>query len=136
MSFEGLIVGQQSEGEFVDLPVAADAVISFRDQVCTNAQGFAVAGADTEGLTCWGSSEQDVDNTGGANAARSVRVWLSVRGACFVYAHTGLTQALVGKPVYVAGPKSVTNVATASNDIVSGILMGLTPNNAVVRHSI
>lgn len=138
MSFEVLIPGDYSVGDVIDMPVAANAVIADRDMVCTNASGYAVPGADAANLICWGSAEDSVDNTDGANGAVTVRVRLSVQGAVFCYSHSGLTQADVGKSVTISGPKSVGLASATTNDISAGILVGLTSGgtHAVVKHPV
>ena len=98
--------------------VAASAKLFAGGGVCLNATGFAVAAADTAGLTTWGRAEETVDNTGGADAALSMEVSRGVFG----YKHTALVQADVGKTVYWSDDQTVTNAATATNDIPAGTL--------------
>lgn len=127
------------EGDIIDIPVKANAVIQPRDMVATDSSGFAVpAATGTPNATniVWGSAERGVDNTGGANAATTVPVRLSSAGKHFAYANAGsaVGQANVGALCYVAGPQSVNLTNT---NAPAGVIVGFTPDGRVrVKHAI
>lgn len=109
-------------------PVAANAVFAVGDQVSINATGFAVpAPAPSPGVTgtVMGSAIAIVNNTGGADGAKTIDVDHSCGGEkAFLFPGGALTIADVGKAVYVgATPQSVTT--TATNAVRSGTLQGI-----------
>ncbi|MBW1713701.1 MAG: hypothetical protein JRJ59_11190 [Deltaproteobacteria bacterium] len=57
----------ESEPDIIGLPVKAGEVISAEDFVAFDADGLAVAGADTAGLTLAGVAAASADNSGGSN---------------------------------------------------------------------
>lgn len=85
----------------------------------TDATGFASAASDTAATRVVGVAKEQVDNSAGAAGDKSVVVGKGVYG----FAHTGLVQADVGKDVYVSDDQTVTNAATAANDIPAGKLL-------------
>jgi hypothetical protein len=74
------------DGELISVPVAANAVIYAGALVAVNAAGFAVPGSVATTLTYLGCAEEPVNNTGGANGARSVEVR---RGKAFLFRNHG-----------------------------------------------
>lgn len=105
------------DGELYSLGVAANAKIFAGSIVCLNSSGYAVPGSDTAGLKAWGRAEENVDNTGGANGAKTVLV----REGVFKFAATGLTVADVGKPCFLSDDQTVSVAATANN-VFAGII--------------
>ena len=73
------------EGEFVVVPVEADAKIFAGAVVCANAAGNAVPGTTATGLKCIGRAEEQADNTGGVAGDKTVR---AMRGV-FKYKNAG-----------------------------------------------
>jgi len=61
-------------GDILELPVAANAVIHAGALVVVDAEGYAAPGSKATGLRAAGRAEEAVDNTGGANGDKSVRV--------------------------------------------------------------
>jgi hypothetical protein len=108
-------------------PVAANAVITARDQISINATGYAVpAPAPSPGVTgtVMGSAIAAVNNTGGADGAVFVTVEHSRGERAFLFAAGALTIADVGKAVYVgANAKAVST--TSTNAVRSGTLLGI-----------
>jgi len=122
---------RQTPAKFIQryksIPVAANARIFRGAIVAVNAAGFAVPAADAVGLIIAGAggrAEDFVDNTGGANGAKSVRVSVGV----FKYATTTLTQAEVGDTAVALDDQTVTTVAAATNDIAVGKLEQVEPD--------
>lgn len=107
------------EGQFFTIPVEANTKIYAGALVARNAAGNAVPASDTTGLVVLGRAEEPVDNSGGAAGARSLRVSTGV----FAYAHSGLTAADVGKPVFVSDDQTVALATT--NFIHAGILVAV-----------
>lgn len=87
----------------------------------TTATGHASAASDTAATKVVGVSKEQVDNSGGAAGAKKVVAGVGV----YKFAHSGLVQADVGQLVYVSDDQTVTNAATATNDIAAGTLMEL-----------
>lgn len=90
-----------SAGEVHDYPVAANAVIRVGEGVIIDANGYAAPMAVASGQKFAGISTQHVDNTGGANAAKTVTVLK--RGIVDVGIAGGLSQPSVGAAVYYNG---------------------------------
>ena len=60
--------------EYLDVPVEANTLIEAGNLVVLNAAGFAVHGSTALNLRAVGRAEQTVNNQGGAQGARRVRV--------------------------------------------------------------
>jgi hypothetical protein len=98
---------------------AANAVIFAGALIAKNAAGHVVPASDTAALVVIGVAEENVNNTGGAAAAKTVKymtdVELEVENA-----GGAIVQASKYGPAYVADDQSVTTAAVAANDIVAG----------------
>lgn len=109
--------------ELVPVPVAADAVIYAGALVVANATGFAAPGSVAATLTYLGRAEEAVDNTDGADGAKTVLVR---RGKAFKFANHAtdpVTQASLGKTCYIADDQTVaatsdTNARSAAGKVV------------------
>lgn len=91
----------------LSVPVAANVKIHAGSLVAANAAGFAVPGAVATTLTYLGRSEQFVDNTGGADGAKTLLVR---RNKAFKWRNHGadpVTQAEFGKIVYIVDDETV-----------------------------
>lgn len=122
------------DGELLALPVAASTTIKGGHLVAVNASGYLVPAADTAGLTVVGVAMESQDNSAGANGALSC---LLRRRKVFVFenhATNAVTQAMVGKNVYVADSVTVCSDG-ATNDIVAGICLGIGPDGVLVEIS-
>jgi predicted RecA/RadA family phage recombinase len=108
------------EGIEIEFPVAASAKIYAGSLVCANAQGFAVPATDTAGLKFLGVALEQVNNTGGANGAKSLRLR---RTGVFEFNAASITQAMVGDPMYVKDDNTFDDAAGCTNDIRVGVLM-------------
>lgn len=95
----------------------------------TDATGYASAASDTAATRVVGVAKQQVDNSGGAAGDKEVKAAAGI----FKFANSGLVQADVGKDCYVLDDQTVTNAATAANDIVAGKLMRLDSDGAWVK---
>lgn len=105
------------EGELLAVPVAASAVIYKGSLVCRNTSGYAVPAADTASFVFEGVAFEKVDNTGGANGAKSIRV--RKRGIHY-FAASGMAITDVGKAAFVVDDQTVGLAATTTNDIEVG----------------
>jgi hypothetical protein len=108
------------DGIEIDFPVAANIKIYAGSLVCANTSGYAVPAADTAGLKFLGVALEQVDNTGGANGAKKVRVR---RVGAFEFDAASITQAMVGSSMYVVDDHTIDDATGPSNDIRVGILV-------------
>ncbi len=98
--------------ETQDYPVAAATTILQGSIIVMSATGFAIAGADTAGLSeAVGVAEQNIDNSGGADGDKSVRVAKGV----FKFTVGGtLVQADVGRDGFIEDDDTVDDVTVNS----------------------
>jgi len=108
------------EGIEVAFPVAAAVKIYAGSLVCANANGFAAPAADTSGYRLAGVALEQVDNTGGADGAKSVRVR---RHGIFEFDAASITQAMVGDPMFAVDDHTFDDAAGPTNDVKVGILV-------------
>ena len=108
------------DGIEIDFPVAANIKIFAGSLVCANTSGYAVPAADTAGLKFLGVALEQVDNTGGANGAKKVRVR---RTGTFEFDALSITQAMVGNSMYVMDDHTFDDSSGPNNDIRVGILV-------------
>jgi hypothetical protein len=108
------------DGIEIDFPVAANIKIYAGSLVCSNTSGYAVPAADTIGLKFLGVALEQVDNTGGANGAKKVRVR---RAGAFEFDAASITQTMVGTSMYVVDDHTIDDAAGPVNDIRVGILV-------------
>jgi len=108
------------EGIEVEYPVAAAVKIYAGSLVCANASGFAAPAADTSGLRLAGVALEQVDNSGGANGAKNVRLR---RQGVFEFEAASITQAMVGDPMYAVDDHTFDDAAGPTNDIKVGVLV-------------
>lgn len=102
--------------------VAADAVIHAGGQVARNAAGYAVPVTTALGLKGLGVAQETVDNTGGANGAKAVRVKRGV----FIFANSGgadeITIADIGNTAYGVDDQTVAKTdATGTRSAIGTI---------------
>jgi len=113
------------EVEMIAVPVAASAVIPAGVIVAANATGFATNGATAATLTYLGRSEEPVDNTGGADGAKTILVR---RSKAFKWANLGadpVTQASFGKLCYIADNQTVAATNGSNTRSAAGIVLGI-----------
>lgn len=113
------------ETELVAVPVAANAIIPAGVIVAANATGFGTNGTTSATLTYLGRSEEPVDNTGGADGAKTILVR---RGKAFKWANLGtdpVTQASFGKACYIADNQTVAATSGSNTRSVAGTVLGV-----------
>lgn len=103
------------DGELIPVPVATNVKIFAGSLVAANATGFATPGATATTLTYLGRAEEYVDNTGGADGAKTVMVR---RGRAFKFANStgdAVTQAELGKTCYIVDDETVSKTNAGGN---------------------
>lgn len=108
------------DGETIPVPVAASAVIFAGALVVANATGFAAPGSVATTLTYLGRAESSVNNTGGADAAKTVVVR---RKKAFKWANHAadlVTQADLGKVCYILDDQTVAKTSAGSTRSIAG----------------
>lgn len=115
------------DGDVVEVPVAAAALIYAGAMVARNADGNAVAAADTAGLVVIGRADARADNSAGAAGAISV----TVRRGVFAWAHSALTRADLGKVLYAVDDQTV--ATTSTNAAPAGVLVDVDADGAWVK---
>lgn len=107
-------------GRTLTLKVAAEAVIHSGAIVALNATGWAVPAAATADFTVIGIAQEAVDNTGGSNGDKTVRV----QKGSFQVDNDGtnaVAQAHVGKNCFIADDQTVDSDGGVNN-IVAGVV--------------
>lgn len=103
------------DGELIAVPIAANVKIFAGALVAANATGYATPGATATTLTYLGRAEEYVDNTGGADGAKTVMVR---RGRAFKFANSAgdaVTQAELGKTCYIVDDETVSKSNAGGN---------------------
>lgn len=95
------------DGGSLPVPVAANAVIRAGALVVANATGFAAPGSTATTLTYLGRAETAVDNTGGADGAKTIIVRRKLAFQWKNSATDPVTQASLGKTVYIVDDETV-----------------------------
>jgi hypothetical protein len=106
---------QHRDGEIINVPVAANAKIFAGAMVAANATGYATKGATATTLTYLGRAEEYVDNTGGADGAKTITVR---RGKAFKWKNSAgdaVTQAELGKTCYIVDDETVSKSNAGGN---------------------
>lgn len=112
-------------GELIPVPVAANAVIHAGGLTVANATGYAAPGSVATTLTYLGRADESVDNTGGANAAKTVLVR---RQKAFYWKNHGadlVTQASLGKVCYIVDDETVAATNGTNTRSAAGVVIGL-----------
>lgn len=105
--------------------VAANAVIYLGAIIAKNAAGYVVAATDAAAVQIIGIAQQKVDNTGGANGAKTVKYATGIE-AELVNASGAITVANLGRGCYVADDQSVTTRAVSVNKVYVGVVQEFT----------
>lgn len=108
------------EGVGYVYPVKGSTKIYAGTIVCLDANGLAVPGSDTANLKTAGVAQEYVDNSAGADGAKTVKVHRGV----FQFDSASLADADIGKIVYVSDDQTVVKTVT-TNKVVAGRLMAI-----------
>lgn len=110
------------DAEVLVAPVAATKKIYAGSLVAANATGYATPGATVTTLTALGRAEESVDNTSGADGAKTVTIR---RKRAFKFANLGgdpVTQASLGKDCYIVDDQTVAATNGTNTRSVAGIV--------------
>ena len=108
------------EGIEVEYPVAANTKIYAGSMVCADTTGYATPAADTSGYRFAGVAMEQVDNSGGSDGVKNVRVR---RAGVFEFDAVSITQDMVGAAMYAADDHTFDDAAGPTNDIKVGLLV-------------
>ncbi|WP_028535604.1 hypothetical protein [Paludibacterium yongneupense] len=120
------------EARIVAIPVAAGQIVHAGLLVMVNANGFALEGKTEADLTYAGRAEQYVDNSAGADGAKSVQV---SRGVAFKWANSTddpIGQSSFGKPCFVEDNQTVAKTNSNNTRAQAGIVLGIDPDGVWV----
>ncbi|MBI4643999.1 MAG: hypothetical protein HY743_09845 [Deltaproteobacteria bacterium] len=107
------------EGIELVLPMAANVKIYAGTMICWNASGYVAPGADTANFKFAGVALEQVDNTGGANGAKRIRVR---RSGAFEFAASSISQADEGKMMYLVDDQTF-DESNPGQGILCGVLV-------------
>lgn len=110
----------QSLGGQRSIPLAANAKVFAGGMVQVAASTFGVAAAAVAANTTVGRAEATVDNAGGANGEKSVKVKVGIFRFANSAAADLVTRARIGKPVYVVDDQTVAATDNAGARPVAG----------------
>ena len=113
------------DGEIIPVPVAASAKIYAGALVVANASGFAAPGSVATTLTYLGRAEESVDNTGGADGAKTVQVRRKKAFKWLNHGADALVQADLGKTVYIVDDQTVAKTNGTSTRSAGGKMVQL-----------
>ena len=124
---------KMQEAELVSQPVAANAVCHAGGLAVLNATGFAAPGSTALNLTYIGRFNEAVDNTGGADGAKTV---LIRRKKAFYYNNTpadAVTQADVGKVCYIVDDEAVARTNGVNTRSAAGTVVAVDANGVWIE---
>lgn len=104
----------------VGFPVAAGVKIFAGALVAANATGFAAPGAGAATLTYLGRAEEQIDNTGGADGAKTILVRRRLAFKWLNSAADLITQADIGKSCYIFDDQTVAKTSGANTRSPAG----------------
>jgi hypothetical protein len=113
------------DGELIQVPVAANAVIYAGALVVATASGHAAPGSTAADLAALGKAEETVDNTGGANGDKTVLVR---RKKAFRFkndAGDGVISASLGRTVYIVDDETVARTYAGGTRSPAGVCVGI-----------
>ena len=107
-------------GELVSMLVETNVTIYAGAMVCENGSSRCVPASDTSGYAVIGRAESAVDTVGDTTATK----YVNVRRGVFLWANgDSFTSANVGDLAYVEDDQTVQKAASATYDIVAGIVI-------------
>ena len=113
------------DGELVNVPVATNVKIYAGALVALNASGYATPGAVAATLTYLGRAEEQVDNTGGADGAKTVNVRRKKAFKFKNYGSDAVVQADLGKTCYIVDDETVAKTDGTATRSAAGKVVGL-----------
>lgn len=127
---------QMKDAELISVPAAANAKVFAGALVVANATGYAAPGSAAANLIYLGRAEDYVDNTGGADGAKSVIVR---RKKAFKWANSGadpVTQASLGKACYIVDDQTVALTNGNGTRSPAGIVLGVDADGVLVGQAV
>ncbi|MGS1019196.1 hypothetical protein [Burkholderia glumae] len=121
------------DADVLVVALKAGALIRAGVIVVVDATGYAVEGTTATGLTYLGRADQYVDNTGGANGAKTVEIR---RHKAFKWENLGtdaVTQAQLGKTCYIADNQTVAATDGTGTRSAAGIVLGVDADGVWVQ---
>lgn len=121
------------DGELIAVPVATNVKIYAGALVVADSGGYAAPGSVATTLTYLGRAEEQVDNTGGANGAKTVLVR---RGTAFKFKNSGadaVTQASLGKVCYVVDDETVAATNGGNTRSAAGTVLAVEADGVWVK---
>ncbi|XQE65778.1 hypothetical protein ACOAPY_14030 [Pseudomonas sp. P3C3] len=113
----------QQVASILSIALAANAKVFAGAIVVTNAAGYGAPGSTALGLSYIGRAEEAVDNTGGANGAKSVPVR---RLLAFKWVNDGsITQAHLMKTAYIVDDQTLAATDGGSTRSPAGRIVGI-----------
>lgn len=124
---------RRETGDIIEPGVAANAVIYQGGLVCYDGDGYVVPAAATAGYSpCIGVSQEDVDNTGGADGALRCRIYRGIYIFTDGASPAALTVANNGDFCYASDDETV-NQSNVGNRPIAGIIEDVTTAGVWVR---
>ncbi|MEF3074118.1 hypothetical protein V2P20_03680 [Methylobacter sp. Wu1] len=118
----------QREGDQFVYGVAASTKIYAGSLVCVNASGYAVPGSVATTLKVVGRAEEQVDNSAGADGAKTI----TVRRGTFKFANAGdVTIAHLETNIYINDDQTVSSVSTGKS--VAGKCVGVDADGVWIK---
>lgn len=121
------------DGELIAPPVAANAKCYAGGIAVANASGYAAPGSTALNLVYLGRFEETVDNTGGANGAKTVKIR---RKKAFLWKNSAgdaVTQAEMGKTCYIEDDETVSKTNGTGTRSAAGKVAGIDANGVWVE---
>ncbi|MDU9022163.1 hypothetical protein LOY64_07115 [Pseudomonas corrugata] len=113
----------RQQTQMLAIAVGAGVRIFAGAQMAVSATGFAIPGKTATGLKYAGRAEESVDNSTGADGAKTV---LISRGSAFKWANDGsVTQAQMFKTAYIVDDATVSATDGGGTRSASGLIVGI-----------
>jgi len=128
---------KHAQGLVWEYPVAANTTIRVGAAVIANLNGWAVEGAGGAGQRILGVSAEHVENTGGANGARTVSVFKRGIVDATIATDATFSQASVGADAFLSGYDATNQRPTvhssSSNRTRLGTVVAVSGNTVLVQ---
>jgi hypothetical protein len=108
------------DGSAIELGVAAAAVFFAGAIACRSATGFATPGAVATTLKALGRAEENVDNTGGANGAKTLRIKKGVFRFANSAAGDLIAAADIGNDCFIVDDQTVAKTNGGATRSIAG----------------
>lgn len=121
------------EGDLFNFPVATNVKLYGGGLMMMNATGYVTKGAAATGQICVGRAEETVDNTGGADGAKTV----NVRSGVFKFANSAAADLIaiaeIGDNCYIVDDATVAKTDGTGTRSVAGKIVGVESDGVWVR---